>query len=162
MHKKSNRCAKIPNHKQKKHIFFTIFTAMEAQQANSKNIKELLQAIAGHSLPNNFGIPFTTTFPQFHNAESEEQLQAAGYICSLFLSCILTGFPSEKLNIFTHQAQEHCTRFTFNCNMYETIYNQMEKAELESVPLLDSQGHCTPRRCSKEDIFEAFDFYTNR
>ena len=146
----------------KKHIFFTIFTAMEAQQANSKNIKELLQAIAGHSLPNNFGTPFTTTFPQFHNAESEEQLQAAGYICSLFLSCILTGFPSEKLNIFTHQAQEHCTRFTFNCNMYETIYNQMEKAELESVPLLDSQGHCTPRRCSKEDIFEAFDFYTNR
>ena len=113
---------------------------MEAQQANSKNIKELLQAIAGHSLPNNFGTPFTTTFPQFHNAESEEQLQAAGYICSLFLSCILTGFPSEKLNIFTHQAQEHCTRFTFNCNMYETIYNQMEKAELESVPLLDSQG----------------------
>ena len=162
MHKKSNRCAKIPNHKQKKHIFFTIFTAMEAQQANSKNIKELLQAIAGHSLPENFGTPFTTTFPQFHNAESEEQLQAAGYICSLFLSCILTGFPSEKLNIFTHQAQEHCTRFTFNCNMYETIYNQMEKAELESVPLLDSQGHCTPRRCSKEDIFEAFDFYTNR
>ncbi len=135
---------------------------MEAQQTNSKNIKELLQAIAGHSLPNNFGTPFTTTFPQFHNAESEEQLQAAGYICSLFLSCILTGFPSEKLNIFTHQAQEHCTRFTFNCNMYETIYNQMEKAELESVPLLDSQGHCTPRRCSKEDIFEAFDFYTNR
>lgn len=135
---------------------------MEAQQANSKNIKELLQAIVGHSLPNNFGTPFTTTFPQFHNAESEEQLQAAGYICSLFLSCILTGFPSEKLNIFTHQAQEHCTRFTFNCNMYETIYNQMEKAELESVPLLDSQGHCTPRRCSKEDIFEAFDFYTNR
>lgn len=162
MHKKSNRCAKIPNHKQKKHIFFTIFTAMEAQQTNSKNIKELLQAIAGHSLPNNFGTPFTTTFPQFHNAESEEQLQAAGYICSLFLSCILTGFPSEKLNIFTHQAQEHCTRFTFNCNMYETIYNQMEKAELESVPLLDRQGHCTPRRCSKEDIFEAFDFYTNR
>ena len=135
---------------------------MEAQQANSKNIKELLQAIAGHSLPNNFGTPFTTTFPQFHNAESEEQLQAAGYICSLFLSCILTGFPSEKLNIFTHQAQEHCTRFTFNCNMYETIYNQMEKAELESVPLLDSQGHCTPRRCSKEDIFEAFDYYPNR
>ena len=135
---------------------------MEAMQANGGNIKELLETIAGHPVPENFGTPFTTTFPQFHKAESEEQLQAAGYICSLFLSCILTGFPSNKLNIFTHHVQEHCTRFTFNCNMYETIYNRMEISELDNVPLLDSHGHSTQCRCSKKDIFEAFDFYTNR
>ena len=128
----------------------------------NKDVRSCLCHIAGITeLDERFGEPFIKAFG-ISSSLSNEELLAASYICSLFLSAIFNKFPTEKLNTFVHFVKEHYTRFSFNCNMYETIYNQMEKAELESVPLLDSQGHCTPRRCSKEDIFEAFDFYTNR
>ena len=66
------------------------------------------------------------------------------------------------LHTFVHHVQEICTRFSFNCNMYETIFKEMDEERLHSVCLIRKDDTPTTRKCSKEDIFEAFDFYTNR
>ena len=58
--------------------------------------------------------------------------------------------------------EESIQRFSFNCNMYESIFKEMDSKELTAMSLIQADNRPTTRKCSKEDIFEAFDFYTNR
>ena len=127
----------------------------------NQEIKSIFKAATGTAVPEGFGEPFATTFSLFHR-EKELEVIAAAYCCALFLSVLLNKFPAQRLHTFTHYIQENYGRFSFNCNMYEEIFASMEKETLDNVILLDHTGQPTHHKCMKEDIFEAFDFYTNR
>lgn len=125
------------------------------------HIDEAFRNIIGIAPPAGFGEAFTKAFTRLYNGK-ENEIKAAAYTCSLFLSAILMGFPTTQLHIFVHHVQENYSRFSFNCNMYDTIYKEMDDGMLQRVVLLDANSIPVVYECSKEDIFEAFDFYTNR
>lgn len=135
-----------------------IFAVMKEE---NKEISNCLCRIAGLAeLDTRFGEPFIKAFGKFKPQGNEEVL-VASYTCSLFLSVIFNKIPTEKLHIFVHFTKEHYHRFSFNCNMYEEIFSHICDKEPTTVLLIDKDGGYTTRQCSKLDIFEAFDFYTN-
>ena len=140
--------------------FCTIFVFMK-EMVENKDIPKDFERVAGVVPPKGFGEPFISAFSVLYGGEKNEVL-AASYICSLFLSAILLGFPTEKLHTYVHYVQENHTRFAFNCKMYDIIYAHMKEEALAAVTLLDADSRAVPRRCLKEDVFEALDFYTNR
>lgn len=132
------------------------------KERDSLNLAETLAAIAkAHPHPL-FGEPFSSAFAATYPGGRSEETIVAAYICSLFLSTILEGFPTEKLHTFVNYTKEHCHRFTFDCRMYDSILYNMNEESLQQVALIDKNGNTTFRACSKEEIKEAFDFYTNR
>ena len=137
-----------------------IFAQMEEKTGKS-SITETFERITGTLPPKGFGEPFATAFSALYKGDKEE-IAAAAYTCSLFLSAILEQFPTEKLHIFVHNIQENYRRFSFNCKMYDTILAHMKAEHLTSTPLLNCDSSPITRECRKEEIFEALDFYTNR
>lgn len=131
------------------------------REGTNKEIALTLERIAGTPLPDGFGEPFTAVFDKLYPGRGDETV-AAGFICSLFLSCILAGFSNTKMHTFVHYANENYGRFSFNCKMYETIFENMGSNALYDIALLDNSGHACSKKCDKKDIFEALDFYTNR
>lgn len=111
-------------------------------------------------LDEQFGEPFIEAFHKFM-PQGKEEIYVAAYTCSLFLSAIFNKFPTEKLHTFVHFTKEQYKRFSFNCKMYDDIFSNITGESLKNVALLDKDGNNTHRACSKQDIFEAFDFYTN-
>lgn len=120
----------------------------------------LCRIIGTQKLDSMFGEPFIGAFSKFMS-QGKEEVYVASYTCSLFLSVILNKFPTEKLHTFVHFTKEHYKRFSFNCKMYEDIFSNITEENLKNVTLLSMDGSCTYHTCSKQDIFEAFDFYTN-
>jgi hypothetical protein len=124
-------------------------------------IESILCTIAGiENLDKGFGEPFIKAFSR--HMECHEDVLAASYICSLFLSVILNGLSTRPLHTFANYTKENCRCLTFNCRMYEPLFSHMESKDLQHVVLIDKESNCVVNRCSKKDIFEAFDFYTNR
>lgn len=124
-------------------------------------MKEHLCKITGiKNLDEKFGEPFISAF-KASIPNGGEEIIAVSYICSLFLSTMLNKFPTAKLNVFVHYIKEEFSLFSFNCKMYDTIFSNMDNKKLEHVALLDKNGDFVFCKCSKQDIFEAFDFYTN-
>lgn len=126
------------------------------------NLTHVFQSIAGNEPPPLFGEPFMSAFKATYTSGSEEEITAAAYICSLFLSAISEGFPTERLHTFVNYVKERCSRFTFDCKTYDALLDKMENDSLRHVALIDSNAHTVFRECSRNDIKEAFDFYTNR
>lgn len=126
-------------------------------------IDDDFKKIVGTAPPAGFGEPFITAFKKLYNGKPDE-ISAAAYTCSLFLSAIFEEFPTTTLHTFVHYIQENYKRFSFNCKMYEHIFKEMntDTPQAVSLCLLSNTNLHTTRKCSKEDIFEAFDFYTNR
>lgn len=123
-------------------------------------IKEIFAQITGSRATGGFGEPFISMFSTF--ATTKEAILPAAYICTLFLSAIFKEFPTEKLHTFTRYARDNYSLPGFDCKMYERLYASQREVVYENVMLMDNDGHTLPRNCSKQDIFEAFDFYTNR
>lgn len=121
---------------------------------------QLCRILGIGNLDQKFGEPFIKAFSAFIPDE-EEKILAASYTCALFLSAIFNGLPTAKLNTFVHLTKEQYRRFSFNCKIYEDIFSHIGIDDLESVALLDKNGNHSLRTCTKNDIFEAFDFYTN-
>ena len=130
------------------------------EEKNREIINNLCHITVMTELHENFGEPFIKAFSKFM-VHSNEATLSASYTCSLFLSVIFNKFPSEKLHTFVHFTKERYHRFSFNCNMYESIFSHINEEDLTAVVLLDKEGNTSHRACSKQDIFEAFDFYTN-
>lgn len=126
------------------------------------NLAHIFRSIAGNEPHPMFGEPFMSAFKATYTSGSEEEITAAAYICSLFLSAISEGFPTERLHTFVKYVKERCECFTFDCKMYDAILDKMENDSLRHVALIDSNAHTVFRECSRNDIKEAFDFYTNR
>lgn len=127
----------------------------------NRNAQKVFEEVVGVVLPDGFGEPFVSAFSALYKGEKGE-VEAASYICSLFLSAILCGFPTSKLHLFVHNVQENYTRFSFNCKMYDTIYAHMKEEYLSATILLDADSRAVICGCRKEDVLEALDFYTNR
>lgn len=124
-------------------------------------ISEPFEKICKVKPPNDFGEPFASAFKALYDGE-EDDIQTAAYICSIFLSAIKRGFPTEKLRIFVHYVQENHKRFSFDCRMYDTIVEQIDSKSLKKILLLDRNYKVAETECNINDIKEALDFYTNR
>ena len=126
---------------------------MEGQTPHS-----MLEKITGTIIDKEFGKPFLESFRPLWNDKTEEEIEVAAYVCSLFLSCILAGFSTEKMHTFIHNTRESYSRIMFDCRAYEKLYEMMTK---EPFMLLGSDGRPVVRECGRQEIFEAFDFFTN-
>ncbi len=127
------------------------------RDCSSGTLKEIMCSIVCNRMPDNFGEPFIRSFES--NMSGAQNIEAAAYICSLFLSCILTGFPTERMHIFVRYTREELSLFTFDCRMYDKLASEIAG---ESFTLLDETGNPVLKECSKQEIIESFDFFTNR
>lgn len=132
------------------------------KECGKQNIEEVLSVMTKGTVHQSFGEPFRSTFIASGLTADNEVITAASYICSLFLSTILEGFPSSSLHTFVRYVREHYTLFTFDCRMYNTLLEKTDDASLKSVALINRDYATLFRECSKEDIKEAYDFFTNR
>lgn len=126
------------------------------------NLTQIFRSIAGKEPHPMFGEPFMSAFKATYTSGSEEEITAAAYVCSLFLSAISEGFPTERLHTFVNYVKEKCSRFTFDCKMYDTILDKIGNDSLRQVALIDNTLCTVFKECSREEMKEAFDFYTNR
>jgi hypothetical protein len=121
----------------------------------------IIARISGSDIAPEFGEALLTAFSSAGFNSKEEQCVAA-FSCTLFLSAIIGGFPTEKLHIYVRHTRDNCKRLMFDCKMYEKIYSCIPGEEPKKIALLDKKGECTIHECSKQEFFEAFDFYTNQ
>ena len=126
------------------------------------NLAHIFPSIAGNEPHPMFGEPFMSAFKATYTSGSEEEITTAAYVCSLFLSAISEGFPTERLHTFVNYVKEKCSRFTFDCKMYDTILDKIGNDSLRQVALIDNTSCTVFKGCSREEMKEAFDFYTNR
>lgn len=126
------------------------------------NLAQIFRSIAGNEPHPMFGEPFMSAFKATYTSGSEEEITAAAYVCSLFLSAISEGFPTERLHTFVNYVKEKCSRFTFDCKMYDTILDKIGNDSLRQVALIDNTSCTVFKECNREEMKEAFDFYTNR
>lgn len=131
-------------------------------EGEKDNLAHIFHEITGCEPHFLFGEPFMSAFTATYTGGSKEEIAAAAYICSLFLSAILEGFPTVRLHTFVNNIREDCSCFTFDCRMYDTILDKIKESSLRHVVLLNSNRNTVFRECSREEIKEAFDFYTNR
>lgn len=127
----------------------------------STMISKDFEKIFGTAPQAGFGDPFMTAFKRLHHGNRDE-IEAAAYICSLFLSSFKAGMPTEKLHLFVHHIHENYKRFSFDCRMYDRILKEIGTSTLQCVALLDTSCRPIEIECCCSDITEALDFYTNR
>ena len=128
---------------------------------NTPDIREILDKIIGKKSDIGFGEPFTTLFSTFDTADAETR-QAAALCCSLFLSSILAEYPTDRMHTFVRYVRDNYQTLSFDCKKYETLYTLLPSTVYGNVVLMGKNGESIVFNCSKQEIFEAFDFYTNR
>ena len=90
---------------------------------------------------------------------------AYGLVCELYLSCIKTGFPVEKMRQTVRFINEHYGRLAITCDDYPTLLELMthDKKNLGSdinFTLLGNVGDIRINQtATKQEIEEALDFY---
>ena len=90
---------------------------------------------------------------------------AWGLICELYLSCVKTGFPTDKMRQTVRYINENYGRMPITCNDYPILLELMthdKKNEGDNInfTLLGDVGDIRINQtASKEEIEEALDFY---
>lgn len=90
---------------------------------------------------------------------------AWGLICELYLSVQKEGFPIDKFRQTVAFIKSHYGSFVFDCRQYEHLYELMlhdkkNTAGVVNFSLLGDIGEVRiDRTASKDELFEAFDFY---
>ena len=90
---------------------------------------------------------------------------AWGLICELYLSCVKTGFPTDKMHQTVRFIQEHYGKMTITCDDYPTLLELMthDKKNVAGVINFTLLGEIGDIRINQtatiEDIYEALDFY---
>ena len=90
---------------------------------------------------------------------------AFGLVCELYLSCIKTGFPTDKMRQTVSFIREHYGRMSINCDDYPTLFEFMthdKKNTAGSInfTLLGGIGDIRINQtATKDEIYEALDFY---
>lgn len=90
---------------------------------------------------------------------------AYGLICELYLSTIKTGFPSEKMHQTVRFIKEHYGKMSITCDDYPTLlelmtHDKKNVAGTINFTLLGGIGDIRINQtATKEDIYEALDFY---
>ena len=90
---------------------------------------------------------------------------AWGIVCELYLSCLRTGFPKDKLRQTVQFIKETYGTFDFDCKQYDRLYEFMthdKKNESDAVnfTLLADVGNIRINQTAgRKEIFEMLDFY---
>ena len=90
---------------------------------------------------------------------------AWGLICELYLSCIKTGFPTDKMRQTVSFIKEHYGKMTVTCDDYPTLlelmtHDKKNVADTINFTLLGDIGDIRiNQNATKEEIYEALDFY---
>ena len=90
---------------------------------------------------------------------------AWGLICELYLSCIKTGFPTDKMRQTVSFIKEHYGKMTITCDDYPTLlelmtHDKKNVAGTINFTLLGGIGDIRiNQNASKEEIYEVLDFY---
>ena len=90
---------------------------------------------------------------------------AWGLICELYLSCVLTGFPTENMRQVVRFVKENYGVLPITCNDYEELYgyithDKKNTANTINFTLLGGVGDIRINQtASKEEIFQMLDFY---
>ena len=90
---------------------------------------------------------------------------AWGLICELYLSCIKTGFPTDKMRQTVRFIQTHYGKMDISCDDYPTLlelmtHDKKNVAGIINFTLLGGIGDIRINQtATKEEICEALDFY---
>ena len=90
---------------------------------------------------------------------------AFGLICELYLSCIKTGFPANKMRQTVRYIKDVYGSFVFTCKDYETITELMRhdkkntSGQINFTLLGDIGDIKINQTASKEELYEALDFF---
>ena len=90
---------------------------------------------------------------------------AYGLICELYLSCIKTGFPTDKMRQTVSFIREHYGQMSITCDDYPTLLQLMTHdkknvaGEINFTLLGDIGDIRINQTATKEEIMEALDFY---
>jgi 3-dehydroquinate synthase len=90
---------------------------------------------------------------------------AWGLVCELYLSAIKTGFPTDKMHQTVRFILEHYGKMAITCDDYPTLlelmtHDKKNVAGIINFTLLGGIGDIRINQsATKEEIYEAFDFY---
>lgn len=90
---------------------------------------------------------------------------AWGLICELYLSCIKTGFPTDKMRQAVRFIKENYGTLPVTCDDYEELYNYMTHDKKNTAGIInftllgDIGGIRINQTATKEEIFEMLDFF---
>ena len=90
---------------------------------------------------------------------------AWGLICELYLSCMKTGFPTDKMHQTVRFIKEHYGMMTITCDDYPTLlelmtHDKKNVAGIINFTLLGGIGDIRINQtATKDEIYEALDFY---
>ncbi len=89
---------------------------------------------------------------------------AWGLVCELYLSVLITGFPTDKMRQTVQFIKQRYGQFTFDCKQYDRLYELMRHdkknvGDTINFTLLGEIGDIRLNQtATKEQIFEALDF----
>ena len=126
-----------------------------------KGIRKALNL--GHTVGHAFeSFALKTDHPALHG-----YAVAWGLVCELYLAHTKTGFPIDKMRQTVQFIKEHYGRLAFTCKHYEQFYELMRhdkknaSANEVNFTLLSDIGEVKINQtATKEEIFEALDFYS--
>ena len=90
---------------------------------------------------------------------------AWGLVCELYLSCVKTGFPTDKMRQCVQFIKEYYGQMPVTCDDYPTLYEFMTHDKKNTsgtinFTLLSSVGGIEINQtASRDEIYEALDFY---
>ena len=90
---------------------------------------------------------------------------AYGLVCELYLSCIKTGFPSDKMHQTVNFIHEHYGKMSITCDDYPQLmelmtHDKKNVAGMINFTLLGGIGDIRINQTAmKDEIYEALDFY---
>jgi len=129
------------------------------QDPTEKGIRKALNL--GHTIGHAFeSLSYEINSPVLHGYAI-----AWGLVCELYLSFKKTGFEQEKLTKTIRFIKENYGVFRFDCKQYDRLYELMqhdkknESAEVNFTLLSDIGDIKINQTASKEEIFDALDFY---
>ena len=105
------------------------------------------------------------SFALTHNPVLHGYAVAWGLIVELYLSAIKTGFPTDKMHQTVRFILDHYGKMTITCDDYPTLLEYMthDKKNIAGVinfTLLGGVGDILiDQTATKDEIYEAFDFY---
>jgi 3-dehydroquinate synthase len=129
------------------------------QDPTEKGIRKALNL--GHTIGHAFeSLSYEINCPVLHGYAI-----AWGLVCELYLSFKKTGFEQNKLTKTIRFIKENYGIFRFDCKQYDRLYELMqhdkknESAEVNFTLLSDIGNIKINQTASKEEIFDALDFY---
>ena len=128
------------------------------EDPTEKGIRKALNL--GHTVGHAFESLALTRQPVLHG-----YAVAWGMVCELYLSCIKTGFPTDKMHQTVSFIKEHYGKMAITCDDYPTLlelmtHDKKNVAGTINFTLLGSIGDIRINQtATKEEIYESLDFY---